>query len=284
MKAILYIVLFILMASIVSSADLEVKEVKVYKDNKRVSGVDSGGGTITNVKTGSTVEFRITLKNTFNESVTDISISGELDNEYTDIDNFDLAKDNEITKSLLVYVPSDIELNTYIFDLQISGYTINYTDPDKSIRYSFQVNTKTGSGDTLGDLCRNLTAQYATTQTMFNSFLEDEIKLREYRGDCENKKGRLDICLKAQETFESTKTELNNKVNNMQTQINVYETAWLPKDTCTNMTGSAVAKAIDENKGIPYMWALLGVFGIWWWKFRKKDETSAARGVSRYVS
>jgi len=122
--------------------NLDVKNIKVYVDGKKESGVDEDGGKI-DVIPGSTIELKVELENLFTDDqdvdINDILIEAVLesiddgDDIEIDVDEFDLNAEEDKKRILEFKVPFNAEESQYDLILNITG------DDDRGVSYSIEI-------------------------------------------------------------------------------------------------------------------------------------------------
>lgn len=280
MKIIISMLMLIIL-SISVLAELDITELNVYKNNRKVTGLDEDGGTISNIKTGDIIDFKISIKNNYNETIDDILISGSLNGEGSELNTFDLTATSQVTKTLSVLVPNNIELKNYGFDLELIGELNVNPDLEISIPFTFQVNSKTDEQASVTSVLSNISSQYNTILNQYTSFIMTEKELKEYKYDCENRKGQLNVLKDEKSKEESRNKELENKIITLNSQIQLYQEHWLSKVQCDNITSSRIQEYASANSGNSWFWLLaIGGGAVYWFKFRKEETPSQLREIA----
>jgi hypothetical protein len=131
-KLVLLAISLLLFTQVVSAQEyLAIKNIKVYVDDDKVSGIDDEGGDIDNVLPESVIKVKVTIENNYpRESKTeieDIEISGtifDIDDgddleEDNDIDDIKAGKDE--TVELEFEIPLEVEEDSFDFELVVEG-------------------------------------------------------------------------------------------------------------------------------------------------------------------
>jgi len=139
----LYVVLYIILLSSFALADITLDQVKVYKNNERVSDVDLDGGDIS-ANPSDKLEFVIYIKNTENTtSQAKIYSKIESIDDGSDIvkeqSYFDISADSSKSKILTFDLPIEIATDTYDMVLKVYFKYNNGTEIIKEVDYTIDV-------------------------------------------------------------------------------------------------------------------------------------------------
>lgn len=282
MKKLLTILLIIVCAISIVSAELELDEIRVYVNNERYYDADKEGGDI-DAKKSDTLELIVYLDNNVN-TTTQAKLKGVIENidDGNDItkeqDWYDISANDDKAKTLSFIIPSDAVKDEYDMDLTIYYKYSNGTEYSFSkIEWNIIVEEEKQKEITLNEVVGNMSM---TCSQVISKMTESFDYMGKYSGCTENLTG----CREERGTYK-TQAEENEKTKNVcvidrdscKTEIKECEndkTLMVSRNQCDNEKDDAVlinVKEAEKKKDtmMAGIIAIAGAVGLIVWQKRK---------------
>lgn len=220
----LSILLIMLLVIPICYATLEIERLKVYVNEfseLKLENIvsDTDGGLIEDINTEDKLEFNFRLKHDYNETLK-VQIKGrieEIDNndDLTEtISEFDLGKDEEVTKTLAFTIPTDVKKDNYESIFEVNAEYENDTEFEEIV-INFEIEVVGIEVGEYDDLFKKLNETFAFAEKWANEKAAKE-RMITWRDEWRNKS----------ENFEGELTEFKNKYENLKESFDEIESRY----------------------------------------------------------
>jgi len=222
----------LLLLPTVYAQGLEIEKLKLYVNDVRELSLEDikedmdSADMIEDIRADDVIEITMKLLNTWNKELEDISVKGIIEdiddgsNLIVKLDKFNLDDEDDVTKTIIFTIPSEVRVDDYWMKIEMEGEYENGTEIEMSVGFELDV-IKTGSSSTgtrsfnIAESFDNLTklcGEYVK-EVRENFDLVDELKQCNFMkgGFEENAKN----CKTNLETAQNEKTKCENEKENM---------------------------------------------------------------------